>query len=67
VHLRQSGDIGQEPNRWSIPTDVIAFSKACNSKSDLKSVGVTLEVLASYDTGMVLLTDHLDFDYEAIF
>ncbi len=45
---------------------MIAFSKACNSKSDLKSVGVTLEVLASYDTGMVLLTDHLDFDYEAI-
>jgi len=45
---------------------MIAFSKTCNSNSDLKSVGVTLEVLESYGTGMVLLTDHSDFDYEAI-
>lgn len=45
--------------------NVPVFPKMREHKFDLKSVDLTPDMLASYDA-VVLLTDHSDFDYEAI-
>ncbi|MDH4992783.1 nucleotide sugar dehydrogenase [Aquamicrobium lusatiense] len=45
--------------------NVPVFPKMREHKFDLKSVDLTPDVLTSYDA-VVLLTDHSDFDYEAI-
>ncbi len=60
-HLR---DRGAEVN-YSDP-NVPAFPKMREHHFDLASVELTPEAIASYDA-VVLLTDHSEFDYDAIF